>query len=88
MQYVKLGFERMILKNKKMNCYFISNAQSVYFESATFKFIMQYVSTVGYRYGFKMKQSNNYLIMSKENVKTLKESYSLLQGIWLEIDPA
>ncbi len=77
----KLGFERIILKNRKMNCYFISNAQSIYFETKTFQQIMQYVAGEGKFFGISMKQSNNFLIMTKENVKTLKEARGLLQSI-------
>lgn len=77
----KLGFERIILKNRKMNCYFISNAQSIYFETSVFQNILKYVSNEGQKQGFTMKQSNNYLILTKENVKTLKEAKSLLEQI-------
>jgi len=77
----KLGFERIILKNRKMNCYFITNAQSIYFETNIFQQIMQYVATDGHFKGLSMKQSNNFLIMTKENVKTLKEARAILEGI-------
>ena len=77
----KLGFERIILKNRKMNCYFIGNAQSIYFETKIFQNIMQYVAGEGKFFGITMKQTNNYLIMTKENVKSLKEARSLLQDI-------
>jgi transcription-repair coupling factor (superfamily II helicase) len=77
----KLGFERVILKNRKMNCYFITNAQSIYFETQIFQNILQYVATDGHFKGLNMKQSNNYLIMTKENVRTLKEARSILEGI-------
>ncbi|MFZ1526992.1 MAG: TRCF domain-containing protein, partial [Saprospiraceae bacterium] len=77
----KLGFERIILKNRKMNCYFISNAQSIYFESDVFHNILKYVSTDGQKLGFNMKQTSNYLIMTKENVKTLKDAKTLLSQI-------
>jgi transcription-repair coupling factor (superfamily II helicase) len=77
----KLGFERVILKNRKMNCYFITNAQSIYFETKVFQNILQYVAADGHFKGLTMKQSNNYLIMTKENVRTLKEARTLLEGI-------
>ncbi|MBK8053634.1 MAG: transcription-repair coupling factor [Saprospiraceae bacterium] len=77
----KLGFERIIHKNRKMNCYFISNAQSIYFESDVFHGILKYVSTDGQKLGFNMKQTSNYLIMTKENVKTLKDAKTLLSQI-------
>ena len=84
----KLGFERLILKNRKMNCYFISNAQSSFFETKIFQNLMKYVAGRGGFMGFTLKQSNNYLILTKENVKTLKEVQSLLQGILEEIAPS
>ena len=77
----KLGFERIILKNRKMNCYFIGNAQSIYFETKIFQNIMQYVAGEGKFFGISMKQTNSFLIMTKENVKSLKEARSLLQDI-------
>jgi transcription-repair coupling factor (superfamily II helicase) len=77
----KLGFERIILKNRKMNCYFVTNPQSIYYETPVFHGIMKYVSSEGHFKGFAMKQSNNYLILTKENVKTLKEARWLLDGI-------
>ncbi|MFZ1750591.1 MAG: transcription-repair coupling factor, partial [Saprospiraceae bacterium] len=77
----KLGFERIILKNRKMNSYFIINAQSMYFESKVFQSIMAYISTEGQTRGISMKQSNHYLIMTKENVRTLKEARALLEAM-------
>ncbi|MBK8519100.1 MAG: transcription-repair coupling factor [Saprospiraceae bacterium] len=77
----KLGFERIVLKNRKMNCYFVSNAQSIYFESKAFQSIMMYISSEGSKVGFTMKQSNNFLIMTKENVKSLRHAKSLLEQI-------
>lgn len=77
----KLGFERIVLKNKKMNCYFVANPQSMYFETATFQALLKYVATEGSFKSLSIKQSNQYLIMTKENVKTLKEARNLLQSI-------
>ncbi|MFZ1705657.1 MAG: transcription-repair coupling factor [Saprospiraceae bacterium] len=77
----KLGFERIVLKNRKMNGYFISNPQSAYYESVLFQKIMQYVASEGPRQGFSIKQSTNFLIMTKENVKYLKEAQVLLSKV-------
>ena len=78
-----LGFERIVLKNRKMNCYFISNPQSSFFESPLFHKIMQYVATVGAKEGFTLKQSNQYLIMTRENVRNLRTARTLLEGVAL-----
>ena len=77
----KLGFERLVLKNRKMNCYFVTNAQSLYYESKTFHTIMQYISILGKSVGFSMKQSHNYLIMTRENVRTLQQGRKLLEEV-------
>ena len=42
---------------------------------------MQYVAADGHFKGLSMKQSNNYLIMTKENVRTLKEAREILEII-------
>jgi transcription-repair coupling factor (superfamily II helicase) len=36
----ELGFERLILKNKQLRLYFVSNPDSPYFVSETFKYIL------------------------------------------------
>lgn len=82
----RLGFERVVLKNKKMNCYFISNPQSSFFESPLFQKIMAFVSTAGMKHGFSLKQTASYLIMTRENVRYLGDAKKLLEILkaWVE----
>lgn len=75
----KLGFERIMLKNRKMNCYFISNPQSSFFESPLFQKIMAFISTEGNRHGFSLKQTASFLIMTREQVKYLRDAKALLE---------
>jgi transcription-repair coupling factor (superfamily II helicase) len=42
---VALGFERLILKEQTLKCYFVSKADSPYFESEVFNKILQFVQT-------------------------------------------
>ena len=77
----RLGFERIVLKNRKLNCYFISNPHSRYFETNTFKAIMQYISTTGVKEKISLKQTTSYLIMSKENVRSLNEVLRILTTV-------
>jgi transcription-repair coupling factor (superfamily II helicase) len=74
----KLGFEKFTLKKAVMRGYFISNAQSHFFESAFFKSLLKYVSIEGVSLGIQLKQSRNYLILIKEGVKNLKEARMIL----------
>lgn len=75
----RLGFERLILKNNKLRCYFVENAQSPYYETNTFKSIFDLIAREGHYLGISIKKSAKYLLIVKDNVKSLKEAYELLQ---------
>ncbi len=77
----ELGFERLILKDNKLRCFFVEDAQSAYYESDIFKRVFQWVGTKGKTRGISVKQSRKYLIMVKENVKSLREARVILQLI-------
>jgi len=84
----KLGFERVILKNGHLKCFFLSNPQSSFFESRLFQSVMTYISTKGTLIGLTLKQGKSFLIMNKANIKNLKEARILLQRILEESDPS
>ena len=77
----ELGFERISLKSKKLRCYFVSNPQSLYFESPVFKQLLAFVSGEGHKSGLSLKQSKNFLILIKDNVHSLKEANIVLQRL-------
>ena len=77
----ELGFERIILKRKKLRCFFVNNPQSPYYESRTFQDILQLVSTEGPKSGLSLKQSKKFLILIKENVPTLAKAEKVLLGL-------
>ena len=76
-----LGFERIILKNDKLRCYFVENPQSSFYESSLFNNILQLVSTQGHKMGLSFKQSNKHFILVKDHVKGLWEAHEVLQKI-------
>ncbi|MCL4122329.1 UNVERIFIED_CONTAM: hypothetical protein GTU68_045521 [Idotea baltica] len=76
-----LGFERCILKNEKLMCFFVLNAQSTFYESAFFKDFLAFLSTEGQQHGLVLKQSRQYLIMKKENITSLEEARQLLSQL-------
>lgn len=84
----RLGFERVILKGDKLRCYFLSNPQSSFFETVTFRSLMNYISTTGTILGYQLKQTSSFLILSKSGVKSLKEVQVLLERIWQDIEVA
>ncbi len=77
----ELGFERIILKNNKLRCFFVENPQSAYFESDAFTQVFQYISSNGKAAGLTFKQTPRHLIVIKEHVKSLKAAQHVLEGI-------
>ncbi|MEM1319085.1 MAG: transcription-repair coupling factor [Bacteroidota bacterium] len=74
----QLGFERLTLKSRKLRCYFISNAQSPFFETPLFNGILQYVATHGQQEGWTFKKSTRYFLLVRDGVHSLKESRKIL----------
>ena len=77
----ELGFERIILKNNKLRAYFVENPQSAYYESPVFQQVFRFIGQGGKRMGLSVKQSRNFLIMVKENVRSLKQATKVLRDI-------
>lgn len=77
----KLGFQRVILKNNKLRCYFIENPQSPFFETTIFVNIVQHVATKGQADGLSFKKSVRHFILIKDHVKSLKAAYRILKSI-------
>jgi len=71
----------LIFKDKKMRCFFVEDAQSSFYETEVFKRVFKWVGTKGKAKNISIKQSRKYLIMVKENVKSLREARMILQQI-------
>ena len=76
---VELGMEKIILKHQKMVCQFISNPQSVYYQSPVFGKVLQYVQT--HHQICRMKEGNNKLSLTFEKVKSVKRAKEILEGV-------
>lgn len=74
-----IGFEKLVIKNRKLIGYFISNQDSPYYQSDTFTKVLHFVQfnsrTV------KMKESNNKLTLSFDNISTVEEAIAALSPI-------
>ena len=80
-----MGVEKLSLKGRKMRCFFVSNAQSLFYESEIFQNILKFVSVKGPSIGLTLKQTSKFLILIKENVKNLKQARIVLEKIKEEI---
>ena len=72
-----LGFERMILKNDSLKCYFINKPDSPYFESETFNNILQYLQTGTNK--ARLKQVGKLFMIVVEPVKDMQDVHSFLK---------
>jgi len=75
----KLGFERLILKGGKLRCYFVSDPQSSFYETAQFNKLIQFVGDKGRIMGFHLKQTNKELIFVQDEVRGLKQTKGTLE---------
>jgi transcription-repair coupling factor (superfamily II helicase) len=75
----EIGFERLILKNKKLVGYFISSANSPYFQSDAFGKVLNYVQTHGK--DCRMTQKADKLMLSFENIVSVGDGIRWLSVI-------
>ncbi len=76
---VRLGFERIVLKNQILVCYFISSRNSPYYESEIFSMVLSFVQrNPGL---FRMKENKDKLTLTIENIKSISEAVNFLKTI-------
>ncbi len=76
---IKLGFERISIKNNRMTIYFVANQKSPYYQSAIFKQILGFIQKNPRL--FQMKEGKDKLSMSIENIDTVNKAIELLKKI-------
>ncbi|MDR1056406.1 MAG: transcription-repair coupling factor [Prevotellaceae bacterium] len=76
---IKLGFEKITLKNGLMVLYFISNPKSTYYQTPVFASIIQHVQSCPKL--FKVKEGNHKLSIVVNNVNTMSRAINILAEI-------
>lgn len=76
---IEIGIERIILKNKKMICYFVSNQQSDYYQSPAFTKVLQFVQQNPSK--CKMKEKKDKLSLSFDQIKSILSAKAVLDEI-------
>jgi len=74
---VDLGFEKMILKDNTLKCFFVANADSPYFNSETFMKILNYIQTQTNKARLKQVGRNGILIV--KDIHSMNEMYEFLK---------
>ena len=79
----QLGIEKLVMKQGKMICYFVSDQQSSYYQSSRFSQVLQFVQTKSKIATMKEKQTPNglRLLLTFENVKSINKALELIQMI-------
>jgi transcription-repair coupling factor (superfamily II helicase) len=80
---VKLGFEKMSLKDSTVRCYFINRPDSPYFESGLFKNVLGYLQTGTNK--ARLKQTGKLFLLVIDNTKSMNELYRFLQHMHKEV---
>ena len=76
----RLGFEKIILRNEQLLAYFVGNQKSPYYESATFRKILQHIQQNPRL--FKMKEVKDKLVLSVSPVKNIGECMKILDRVF------
>ena len=76
---VEMGFERMILKNDTLKCYFINKPDSPYFESETFKYILEFIQKQTNK--ARLKQNGKLFMLVVEDVFSMQQLLKFMHQI-------
>jgi transcription-repair coupling factor (superfamily II helicase) len=76
---IALGFEKMMLKEETLRCYFINNPDSPYFESPTFQHILSYVQTRVNN--ARLRQVGKNFMLVVERIRSMTDLYNFLKAM-------
>jgi transcription-repair coupling factor (superfamily II helicase) len=74
---VSLGFEKLILKQEDLRCYFINRPDSPYFESETFRLILEYLQK--HTNKAKLKQAGKHFLLVVDNIRSMAELLTFMR---------
>jgi transcription-repair coupling factor (superfamily II helicase) len=76
---MQIGLEKLLLKNNKMIGFFIPNQSSPYYQSESFTAVLRFVQQNARR--VKMKEGNNKLTITFENIISIKDAMHALAPV-------
>ncbi|RYY63914.1 MAG: transcription-repair coupling factor, partial [Chitinophagaceae bacterium] len=74
---VNLGFEKLLLRDSSLKCYFINRPDSPYFESDLFKRILDFLQTGTNK--ARLKQVGRVFLLVAEPMRTMVEVHDFLK---------
>ncbi len=82
---VELGFEKMILKNENLKCFFVGNPESPYFSSKTFESILDFIQTKTSKAKLKQVGKNGILVV--QGISQMDDLYQFLKQMEANLEP-
>ncbi len=82
---MRLGIEKIILKNNQLLCYFVSDKNSVFYDSPVFQNILQFIST---QKEVELKQKNDKLYLKFPYISNVNEALNTLNHLAKNAIPA
>ncbi|HUB60972.1 MAG TPA: transcription-repair coupling factor [Puia sp.] len=76
-QAVSLGFEKLILKQEDLRCYFVDKPDSPYFESETFRLILEYLQK--HTNKAKLKQAGKHFLLVVDDIRSIADLLTFLK---------
>lgn len=76
---MRLGFEKIVLKNERLIGYLVYNLNSPYYQSDEFGSVLAYMASNPH--SCKLKEQNGRRSISVKNVKSINSAYSILENI-------
>jgi transcription-repair coupling factor (superfamily II helicase) len=70
----ELGIEKLVIKSNSMVCYFISNPQSMYYDSATFQQVLNYIQSAPK--DCKLSEKNDKLRLIYSHIHTIDQAFN------------
>jgi transcription-repair coupling factor (superfamily II helicase) len=81
---VELGFERLLLKDETLKCYFINNPVSPYFESKVFQAILDFIQKGTNK--ARLKQTGKLFMLIVDDVATMSSILKFLRDMKLYVN--
>jgi transcription-repair coupling factor (superfamily II helicase) len=80
---VELGFEKLLLRDQVLKCFFVNKHDSPYFESELFHSILAYLQT--YTNNARLKQSGKNFLLVVEGMKDMATILTFLQRMHKQV---
>ena len=80
---IDLGFEKLVLKNGRMRCYFPPKENDAYYQSPAFGHIISYVQQ--HPKAYQLKEIKDKLMLVMADIENIDKAVEQLDNIWISL---